>query len=70
MVNAPELVPVLDVVLVIDITALVLAPRPVTDCKVLVFHIVKLPVLVVTAVSVPALMLVAANSLMVAVVTN
>ena len=54
IVNAPVVVPVAAVVLVILIALFVVAPLPVTVCKVLVFQTVTLPVLVLTAVSVPA----------------
>ena len=53
-VNAPEVVEVDDVVFVIPTALLVVAPRVVIVCKVLVFQIVTLPVAVLTAVSVPA----------------
>ena len=48
------------VVLVILIALVVVCPRPVTVCRVLVFHITTAPVAVLTAVSVPAVTLVAA----------
>ena len=53
-INAPVVVPVLDDTFVILIALFVVAPLPVTVCKVLVFHTVTFPVLVLTAVSVPA----------------
>ena len=56
--RAPLLVDVALVILVIKIALVVLLPRPVTDCNVLVFEIVILPVLVLTAISVPAIILV------------
>ena len=52
--NAPELVEVELVVLSIDIALVVIAPLLVTDCNVLVFHTVIVPVFELTAVSVPA----------------
>ena len=52
--NAPVLVEVELVALVIDIALLVVAPLLVTLCNVPVFHIVTAPVDVLTAVSVPA----------------
>ena len=66
--NAPVLVDVALVVLVIVIALFVVAPRLVTDCKVPVFQIVTAPVLVLTAVSVPAVSVDTANTLIVAVV--
>jgi hypothetical protein len=68
MTNAPVLVPVLDVVFVIDMALVVVAPLPVTVCKVLVFQTVTAPVLLVIAVSVPAVILVIAKDDTVAVV--
>jgi hypothetical protein len=52
--NAPVVVLVELVVFVIEMAAVVELPRLVIDCKVLVFHIITSPVLVVIAVSVPA----------------
>ena len=52
--NAPVIVEVLDNVLEILIALVVVCPLSVTLCNVLVFHIVMLPVEVLTAVSVPA----------------
>ena len=57
-VNAPVVVDILTEVLLIRIALVVLLPLPVTDCSVLVFQMVMLPVLVLTAVSVPAIILV------------
>jgi hypothetical protein len=56
--TAPVAVDVLVVVLVNETTLVVVAPRLVIDCNVLVFHITMLPVLVLIAVSVPAVILV------------
>ena len=47
------LVPVLTVALVTAMALLVVAPRPVTVCSVLVFQIVTIPDAVLMAVSVP-----------------
>ena len=52
-VSAPVLVPVLTVALVTAMALLVVAPRPVTVCSVLVFQIVTIPDAVLMAVSVP-----------------
>ena len=58
-------------VLAMNIALVVVCPLSVTLCNVLVFHIVTLPVLVETAVSVPAVIEVwFAKLLMVAVVTT
>jgi hypothetical protein len=67
-VNAPVLVPVLGVLLVIEIATFVELPLLVTVCSVLVVHTVTAPVDVLIAVSVPAVSLVTANVLIVAVV--
>ena len=53
-INPPVLVEVEFVLFVIDMTLSVVAPRSVTLCNVLVFQIVIVPVLLLTAVSVPA----------------
>ena len=52
-INAPVVVLVLEAVLVIDMALVVVAPRLVIDCSVLIFHIVTAPVAVLIAVSVP-----------------
>jgi hypothetical protein len=52
--SAPVVVDVLAAVLIIDTAALVVAPRLVIDCSVAVDQTVTAPVLVLTAVSVPA----------------
>ena len=57
-VNAPVSVEVDDVVLITFIALVVVCPLLVTLCKVLVFQIVTIPVDVLTAVSVPAKILV------------
>ena len=49
---------VADVEFLTEIMLVVLLPLLVTDCRVLVFQMVMLPVLVLTAVSVPAIILV------------
>jgi hypothetical protein len=67
-VNAPVLVLVLEVLLVIEIAAFVELPLLVTDCSVLDPHMVTLPVAVDITVSVPAVSLVTANVPIVAVV--
>ena len=59
--NAPEVVDVELVPLVILIALVVVAPLPVTLCNVLIFQIVTGPVLVLTAVSVPAVIEVTAE---------
>ena len=53
-VNAPVVVDTLTEVLLIRIALVVLLPRLVIDCRVLVFHTVIVPVFELTAVSVPA----------------
>ena len=58
--NAPVVVLLVGVVFAILITLVVVCPRLVTVCSVLVFHITTDPVAVLTAVSVPAVTLVAA----------
>ena len=57
-VNAPVSVELASVTLLIDIALVVLLPLSLTVCSVLVFQIVTAPVLVLTAVSVPAIMVV------------
>jgi hypothetical protein len=72
-VNAPDVVVRLAVALVMLIALLVVAPLVVTVCKVLVLNTVTAPELVVTAVSVPAKMLLTpavTKLLTVAVVNN
>ena len=56
--NAPVVIEVELEVLDIRIALVVVDPLPVTVCNVLVFEIVIFPVLVLTAISVPAVMLV------------
>ena len=53
-INAPEVVLTDEAVLDIVIICVEVAPLLVTDCRVLVFQTVTYPVLVLTAVSVPA----------------
>jgi hypothetical protein len=67
-VNAPVLVDVDDVVVLIDMALVVVAPRLVIDCSVLVFQTVTAPVEVDIAVSVPAVTDVTPNCDNVAVV--
>ena len=69
-VNAPVTDEVEESVLEIAIALLVCDPRSVIDCRVLVFHINIAPVLVLTTVSVPAVIEVAAKTPIVAVVIN
>ena len=56
--SAPLFVEVEDVLLVIETLLLVAAPRSVTLCRVLVFQTVTIPDDVLTAVSVPAIIIV------------
>jgi hypothetical protein len=51
--NAPVLGPVEIVFVLIVIGFVVIAPRPVTDCKVEISDIITIPELVLTTISVP-----------------
>jgi hypothetical protein len=68
-VSAPVVLLTLTAVFAIDMVLVVVAPRLVIDCSVLVFQINTLPVDVVTAVSVPAVSLLTPKLPIVAVVT-